>query len=99
MKISLALIAAAGLAVFAAPVAAENQSVTVEYKDLNLSSPKGQKILERRIDAAARQVCGADSTVTGTRIVDREALACMAKAKRQLEAKIAALVEDQRLGG
>ena len=99
MKTSLALIAAAGLAVVAAPVAAANQSVTVEYKDLNLSSPKGQKILERRIDAAARQVCGADSTVTGTRIVSRESRACMANAKRQLAKKIASLVEDQRLGG
>ena len=99
MKNSLALIAAAGLAVVAAPVAAETTSVTVEYKDLNLSSPKGQKILDRRIKSAARQVCGADSKMTGTRIVDKATRTCVEQATRQLETQIAAIIEEQRLGG
>jgi len=34
------------------------RSVTVSYRDLDLSTPHGAKVLYRRIQAAAREVCG-----------------------------------------
>lgn len=49
------------------------QSTTLRYSDLDLSSAAGQAELERRIDAAVRQVCRPEVT-TGTRIVDRDEL-------------------------
>lgn len=42
-------------------------SIRVEYKDLDLGTEKGRKTLDRRIAAAARQLCPA-SVQTGTRI-------------------------------
>lgn len=34
------------------------RSVTVSYRDLDLSSPEGAKVLYKRIQAAATEVCG-----------------------------------------
>ena len=34
------------------------RTVTVSYADLDLSDPRGQKTLEKRIKRAARKVCG-----------------------------------------
>lgn len=51
------LVAAAGLA---APAAAHaGESVTVSYRDLDLAQPQGITVLEGRLRAAARTVCGA----------------------------------------
>jgi UrcA family protein len=50
----------AGLCLFAATAPANAETVrtaTVAYADLNLASPAGRATLNRRIDAAARQVC------------------------------------------
>ena len=53
---------AAGLATAAfaaAPAAAgELDAVQVQYQDLNLSHASGRATLDRRISAAARQLCG-----------------------------------------
>ena len=53
---------AAGLATLslgAAPaVAGQLETVEVKYQDLNLAHASGQAILDRRISAAARRVCG-----------------------------------------
>jgi UrcA family protein len=43
----------------AAPAAAgQLDAVLVPHQDLNLANPAGQATLDRRISAAARQVCG-----------------------------------------
>jgi len=43
----------------AAPAAARTvSSVTVSYADLNLAAAAGRAVLDRRIAAAARQLCG-----------------------------------------
>lgn len=34
------------------------EGVTISYADLNLANPAGRAVLDRRIAAAARQVCG-----------------------------------------
>jgi UrcA family protein len=36
----------------------DTRSVTVSFRDLDLSSPEGAKTLYRRIQSAAKQVCG-----------------------------------------
>ena len=44
-------------------------AVEVRYKDLDLATSEGQAELNRRIDNAARAVCGLDQAVTtGSRI-------------------------------
>jgi UrcA family protein len=38
------------------------RSVTVSYRDLDLSTPEGAKVLYKRIQAAAKEVCGRPET-------------------------------------
>lgn len=40
------------------PAFAAGGAVLVQYEDLNLNSAAGQAVLERRLDRAARSVCG-----------------------------------------
>ena len=99
MKTSLALIAALGLALPAAPALAQSQSLDIEYKDLNLATPEGQDQLDRRIDRAARAFCGADQPLIGTRVIPREVRKCVASVKKQANSQMATLVEQEQLGG
>ena len=54
---ALALLSSAAVAQPQWPVL-DHSSITVSYADLNLSSPAGVRTLHRRIDNAARDVCG-----------------------------------------
>jgi UrcA family protein len=60
-----AAVAAAGLSTFTAvgPALASGGGIAVQHDDLNLSSPTGRAVLDRRIDRAARQVCGTALTI------------------------------------
>ena len=40
------------------PARAESDTQVVSYADLDLTSPAGQAALDRRLNAAIRQVCG-----------------------------------------
>lgn len=42
----------------ATPAAAQTDSVTIGYGDLNLASEAGRAVLDQRIDGAARALCG-----------------------------------------
>lgn len=97
MKTTLAILAAAGLAVSAS--AAQAETVQVSYRDLDLGSLAGQNVLAQRIDKAAREVC--DHKPAGTRNLrqDMAARACFEKAKAGAGAQVASLVNDQALGG
>ncbi|TCM18629.1 UrcA family protein [Novosphingobium sp. PhB165] len=75
----------------AAPVFAKD--VTVRYADLNLTSVAGQKTLERRLNAAARDACGYDMIDPGTRLRNPDAVACYNKALVQAHEHMAAVVE------
>ncbi len=97
MKTPLATLAALGLALSATTAQAE--SISIPYKDLNLDTAAGQKTLERRIDKAARKVCGYDRQPTGSRIPDLSVRACVSKAKTEAEAQFASLMDNQSLGG
>ena len=99
MKTSLVLIAATALALPVVPAMAQNASVSVPYADLDLSSPEGSATLDKRIDAAARKVCGIGELRTGTRLNPSAARKCVANVDRQVRAQIAAMETDDNLGG
>lgn len=94
----VALIAAAfGLTLSGAAVSAKD--VTVSYADLDLSTPKGQKTLERRIAGAIQEACEYQSIRTGTRLQSTATMRCMDEAKAKAKQQVAAIVERQNLGG
>lgn len=99
-SIALALAAAATLAVPAVASAATKETTTtgVHYKDLDLASAGGQKELERRIDKAARSVCGMDENVVGSRISARDSRECYRTARQQLGEQVSRLVKDSAAG-
>ncbi|WP_164549739.1 UrcA family protein [Altericroceibacterium xinjiangense] len=100
MKIFTLVSAAAALALAAPAFAAQpaGNSVEVQYRDLDLSSPQGMAELDRRLDKAARQVCNLNATKTGTRIPDTESRLCYKETKDQLKQHIAAMAQKNRLG-
>lgn len=63
---SLALALAGALAFVPAAAFAASQSVEVKYDDLDLSTPKGQAQLDKRIDRAAKEVCTRHEITTGS---------------------------------
>lgn len=93
--------AAAALALAAAPAHAEPQytSVSVAYSDLNLASGIGQKRLARRIDSAARKVCGHYATSQAGLAERTRSTACYKKAKADALPRMASLVERYAKGG
>lgn len=96
-----ALAKALALGALAAPsVAAPTQTraVTVKYSDLDLASEDGRKTLDERLERAAREVCGMDEQLVGTRITDRRAIACYKEARAELDRQFASIVERSRRG-
>lgn len=77
----------------------ETRSVSVTYADLDLTTTDGRKELDRRITHAARQVCGMDQILTGTRIVPPEARQCYRKALRQVRQEMAERVATENRAG
>lgn len=98
-SLALALAAAAAFAAPAALAQTEAKSIRVEYKDLNLSSEKGQEILERRLETAARKVCGISSHTTGTHLIRPAARKCYESARRDMNQRFAEVVSNSRRGG
>jgi UrcA family protein len=94
--IKIAIVAAAALGI-AAPAFAND--VTVTYKDLDLSTAKGQNTLARRLDAAARDACGLGGTTTGSRLVSPAARACYKDAKSRSQATLATIIGEAQVGG
>jgi len=78
---------------FGAATPAFAKDVTVRYADLDLTTAEGQKQLDRRLDTAARDVCGYDDVTTGSRLRSPEAIECYDKARAQFSAHVAAAVE------
>lgn len=85
----LALISLAAAALIPAAAFAQNDSAQVRFDDLDLSTPAGNKTLDKRIGFAARQVCRSQMT-TGTRITDTsEERACIVEVRQQVERQLA----------
>ncbi|WP_299195823.1 UrcA family protein [uncultured Erythrobacter sp.] len=82
---------------FADPAELPHQAISIA--GLDLATPEGQRMLDRRIDRAAREVCQVDNIRTGTRIRSQEAQRCFAKARASAQQQVAVIIEDQRRGG
>ncbi|OGS51347.1 MAG: hypothetical protein A3J40_10615 [Erythrobacter sp. RIFCSPHIGHO2_12_FULL_63_10] len=94
--------AAAGAVLISTPVLAGDDNapkVTVEYDDLDLTSEKGQAVLERRVRAAINQACEASSQITGSRVMSADKSRCLAAARRSAKSQVAAIIEDAKRGG
>lgn len=92
------LIALSALALVAgAPAVA--QDFVVVHKDLDLSTAKGQKTLDRRIAGAARDYCGADRQRIGSRTRSRGSSECVKQAQEAAREQMAVLIEQARKGG
>ncbi|BDI59828.1 UrcA family protein [Qipengyuania nanhaisediminis] len=95
-------IAAATLAFSAAPALAGPEQLPtqkVSTAGIDLATPEGQAMLDRRIERAAREVCQVDAVRTGTRIRAADSVACLAHARASAQRQVATMIEDQRRGG
>jgi UrcA family protein len=95
-------IAALGAAALTQPLLAaeeEGKSVEVTYADLNLASEQGRAELDRRLDNAARDACGMDDKIVGTRLSSRESKLCYRETRAQLDRQFAAIVKKSQAGG
>ena len=92
MRFKLIAAAVASLAV-ATPALAKD--FVVQYNDLDLGSAKDRQVLERRIDNASRIYCGADVTMTGSRIKSQNTGECVASARKLARDQLAVLLSKQ----
>lgn len=94
-SLACALVLAASFPV-AAAAETDVRNEVVRFDDLNLASPAGVTALERRINAAARRVCGYQDTRGGSKIIPKEYYDCLdnalASARQQVAAKIGATI-------
>jgi len=77
---------------------AETESTGVRFSDLDLATTAGQQQLDRRIDRAARSVCGIEDATTGTRIASRSAQKCYEQALRATRTQVAKAIEAKQAG-
>lgn len=102
MKTLAIATAAVGLAFTATPAFAQEAEVRVQQINvagINLETAEGQRLLEQRVDRAARQVCGFDQARVGTLIRSAESRDCYVKARANARQQVATIVEDQQRGG
>lgn len=97
-----ALVLALAAVPFAVPAAAAStvvSQVAVQYKDLDLTTEAGQKTLDSRLDRAAREVCGMNESVTGSRVPAKNTRDCYRQSRTQMAKQLAALIDRPLLGG
>jgi UrcA family protein len=85
----LATLALAALPMAALSTAAHASPATVAVKDLNLLTPQGNAVLEKRIDAATLKFCAGRKPVT-------EAKACREGVQAELAEKADAVRRSQQ---
>ncbi|GAO78029.1 MULTISPECIES: UrcA family protein [unclassified Sphingopyxis] len=78
----------------ASPSDKDQQSVTVRYDDLNLSSEKGRDRLTGRVKMAIRQVCSSNSRRTLAERADVRS--CEVAASRGADTQLAELFSGQK---
>lgn len=99
LALALAAATLATSAAIPAQAAEPQQGIAVQYRDLDLTNETGQRVLEERLDHAARHVCGMDDRITGSRLPSRNSAKCYNETKAQLAEQIARLVGDENRGG
>ena len=87
-------LAAASAAAIATPAAAQADSVTIGYGDLNLASRAGRNALDQRVDGAARQLCGDVSPLELKRIALGRT--CRAGVLADARAQLARVIVDDQ---
>ncbi len=97
MKKIIAALALATVAIGGTAASAQQDDTAVRYDDLDLSTKKGVKVLERRIDTAAKDVCGV--TRSATRVISADTRDCVKTFKANAMNQFAAVIEQQRRGG
>lgn len=98
MKIQAFVLALGAFLAVPASAAVETRQQGVQYRDLDLTTEAGRTELDRRLDSAAREVCGMDEAHVGSRIKSSESRRCYRDARRQLADQVAALTEDAATG-
>jgi len=98
---TLGLLAAATISapVIAATPSSEARIAAVRFGDLNLDTAEGQRVLEQRISAAAREVCGTDERFTGSLTPSTSSRTCYVRAIDSLEREVAARTDSQSQRG
>ena len=94
---ALGLAGAAATPAFAQNI--EHRTLSVSHAGIDLGTAAGQKILDQRIEKAVRQVCRTTKLDTGTRLMNNDALACLAKARADAKQQVAALMNNEQRGG
>lgn len=102
-KTAIHALVAAGLAGTAvAPAFArepERMTLSVSYADLDLGTVEGQKTLDQRVEKAVRTVCRSTKFDGGTRLMNSDAMNCLAKARAEAKQQVAAVVRNEQRGG
>ncbi|MEL7187953.1 MAG: UrcA family protein [Pseudomonadota bacterium] len=91
-----------GLAISATPALAgpgQGETMKISTAGLDLATPEGQKMLDQRIERAAKSVCKVGDVRTGTRFKSREAKECLTKARASAKRQVATIIEERRRGG
>jgi len=88
-------------ALFASPVTAQAEAASrsVDISGIDLATPEGQRLLDRRVEAAARAVCEADRVQTGTRIPSSSIGECLETARNSAREQITAAIAKRNRGG
>lgn len=90
------------LALGATPALAGNAELpteTVSTAGLDLGTAEGQRMLDERIDRAARRVCRVDTIKIGTRIQSPANRECVVKARASARKQMTMIIEKQQRGG
>ena len=102
MKTLAIATAAIGLVLTATPTLANEgapRSQNISFAGIDLASEAGQRMLEQRLEIAARSVCSFDEHTVGTRIRSNESRTCLVKARASAKRQVAALIEANQRGG
>ncbi|MEO6040711.1 MAG: UrcA family protein [Croceibacterium sp.] len=96
MTTRFAILAAVGATTLAGPALA---GTAINYADLNLETAQGQAQLDRRIDGAARAICGIADVRTGTLLQGTKNIQCYDAAKASARKQVAERVARGRAQG
>lgn len=99
MKMIITAAAAAlSIGAMASPALANDERPTTKvwHNDLNLATKAGRKALDRRIDQAARKICGLNTVSIRSRSGSSSERACYRTAKASVESQVAALTAQHQ---
>jgi UrcA family protein len=94
----LILAAAAATALASGPSFAQN-SVEVQYSDLDLTTAHGKEVLQRRINAAAKEMCSVGEIRTGTILQSQASRKCYKQALADINARFAVVIDKAAAKG